>query len=710
MKTTTEQPSCKWNLQWLFIIICTTLVSTFSFGQAGNAPMQQLPPFPGLFAIDGFLQRQGVNGDWLAPDGTDAGINRIFTNAGVAAPGIQFSFLKRDLFSDQTNDEIFTQGAKLNQNPNDWHWTSSKPPQKDDINVATGWVAIQPSNNHIWLAISGDRLATNGTSYIDFEFYQNEISRTGGPIPGGSGGFTSAGPANGRTVGDISLTLEFTGGGSFATIKYLQWQPGAEAGSYDYFPVVPAPGTAFAAANAGTINVPYGAFGDTKYTALQWVEGAIDLTALIGGSGLPGECGSQPFKSLFIKTKSSASSTAELKDFIAPFGLNTCFDHTPPVITCAPTLNLGCNPTIPGPSGTTASDNCNGSVIPVAADGPVQSIGCSRTMTRIWRATDAFGNAATCGQQINWTEDNTGPTIITGGSVDNGANLGCNPTAGAINGALGTATATDACSSPTLSTPVDGSVSSEGCTRTQTRTWTARDACSGITTTASRTISWVVDVTAPVISATGGSLSLGCNPTQGDINGALGSASATDACGTPTVSSSDGGVGSEGCSRSQTRTFTARDACGNTSTTSRTATWTADLTTPTLNTGGTVANGANLGCNPTAAAINGALGTASATDACSNPTLSTPVDGSVSSEGCSRSQTRTFKATDACGNTSTASRTISWIADLTPPTLTTGGTVANGANLGCNPTAAAINGALGTASATDACSNPTSEA
>jgi len=69
MKTNTEQPSCKWNLQWLFILICTTLVSTVSFGQPGIAPMQQLPAFPGLFAIDGYLQRQGANGDWLQAAG-----------------------------------------------------------------------------------------------------------------------------------------------------------------------------------------------------------------------------------------------------------------------------------------------------------------------------------------------------------------------------------------------------------------------------------------------------------------------------------------------------------------------------------------------------------------------------------------------------------------------------------------------------------------
>ena len=78
--------------------------------------------------------------------------------------------------------------------------------------------------------------------------------------------------------------------------------------------------------------------------------------------------------------------------------------------------------------------------------------------------------------------------------------------------------------------------------RTQTRTWTARDAC-GNTSTASRTVTWTSDNTAPVITTGGTTTTLGCNPTSGDINGALGTATATDGCGTPTVSApSDGTV------------------------------------------------------------------------------------------------------------------------------------------------------------------------
>jgi hypothetical protein len=235
--------------------------------------------------------------------------------------------------------------------------------------------------------------------------------------------------------------------------------------------------------------------------------------------------------------------------------------------------------------------------------------------------------------------------------------------------------------------------------RTQTRTWTARDFC-GNTSTASRTVNWIADLTPPVLTTGGTGTSLGCNPSAGDIDAALGTATATDACGIPTVTSSDGSVTSDGCARTQTRTWTARDFCGNTSTASRTVTWTADLTPPVLTTGGT---GTSLGCNPSAGDINGALGTATATDACGVPTVSSS-DGSVTIDGCSRSQTRTWTARDFCGNTSTASRTVTWTADLTPPVLTTGGT---GTSLGCNPSAVDINGALGTATATDACGVPT---
>src|SRR5205085_2196468 len=77
-----------------------------------------------------------------------------------------------------------------------------------------------------------------------------------------------------------------------------------------------------------------------------------------------------------------------------------------------------------------------------------------------------------------------------------------------------------------------------------------------------------------------------------------------------------------------------------------------------------------LGCNPSAADIDAALGTATATDNCSvgTPTAS---DSAMTSSGCGRSQTRTWNVSDACGNpAASVSRTVTWTVDTIAPSLT----------------------------------------
>src|SRR5688572_13975129 len=103
-----------------------------------------------------------------------------------------------------------------------------------------------------------------------------------------------------------------------------------------------------------------------------------------------------------------------------------------------------------------------------------------------------------------------------------------------------------------------------------------------------------------------------------------------DACGTTTVISSDALLDALPILRSQIRTFTATDACGNTATDSRTITWTEDLTAPVITITQTPLP---AGCNPSAAAINAALGTATASDACGTPTVISS-DAAVTSTGC----------------------------------------------------------------------------
>jgi hypothetical protein len=163
------------------------------------------------------------------------------------------------------------------------------------------------------------------------------------------------------------------------------------------------------------------------------------------------------------------------------------------------------------------------------------------------------------------------------------------------------------------------------------------------------------------ISTSGNSLTLGCNPSASAIDLALGTATATDACGTPTVTASTGAV-SGACSKSQTRTFTAIDACGNSSTASRTATWTDDPTPPTI-----TCPAAQPFCQ--VAGNNYTIPAATATDNCAGAiTFSYVKSGANTGSGSGANAsgvytnagvtTVIFTATDACGNSSTCSTTV----------------------------------------------------
>src|SRR5439155_10214253 len=140
-----------------------------------------------------------------------------------------------------------------------WSWTIGSANGKTDISNFLLHTATD-TNGHSWIMIAADRLSTSGDSYIDFEFLQNTLARTG------NGAFLSAGPHGGRTTNDLLLSLAFTSGGSVPDFFAWQWQPNG-SGGYAYVDVttnLPA-GRVFVALNTNTILVPYGAFGTNKY-------------------------------------------------------------------------------------------------------------------------------------------------------------------------------------------------------------------------------------------------------------------------------------------------------------------------------------------------------------------------------------------------------------------------------------------------------------
>src|SRR5678809_1398011 len=77
----------------------------------------------------------------------------------------------------------------------------------------------------------------------------------------------------------------------------------------------------------------------------------------------------------------------------------------------------------------------------------------------------------------------------------------------------------------------------------------------------------------------------------------------------------------------------------------------------------------NIGCNPIASAINAAFTAPTFTDNCSTPTV--VVTNAHTGTGCLQSDTRTWTATDGCGNDIAVSQTISYTVDTQDPTVAT---------------------------------------
>ncbi len=348
----------------------------------------------------------------------------------------------------------------------------------------------------------------------------------------------------------------------------------------------------------------------------------------------------------------------------------TIKDDTPPVITCPGDKVFDC---VEGDGGTaTATDNCTDAIAIQISSSDVSNLdACGLgTITRTWTATDCAGNSSTCVQTIT-IKDDTPPVITCPGDKV----FDC------VEGDGGTATATDNCTDA-----VDIQISSSDVSNldacglgTITRTWTATD-CAGNSSTCVQTIT-IKDDTPPVITCPGDKV-FDC------VEGDGGTATATDNCTDAVdiqISSSD--VSNlDACGLGTiTRTWTATDCAGNSSTCVQTITI-KDDTPPVI----TCPGDKVFDC------VEGDGGTATATDNCTDA-----VDIQISSSDVSNLDacglgtiTRTWTATDCAGNSSTCVQTIT-IKDDTPPVITCPG----------DKVFDCVEGDGGTATATDNCTD-----
>lgn len=366
----------------------------------------------------------------------------------------------------------------------------------------------------------------------------------------------------------------------------------------------------------------------------------------------------------------------------------TILDNQPPVITAPATVTTVTNNNQAFATGVslgtaTASDNSGGSVT-VTNNAPAQYPIGNTTVT--WTATDASGNQATA-LQLVIVEDKQAPALTAPADKIVNTNTGANFATG-VN--LGTASATDNSGQPvTISNnaPVQYQLG------VNTITWTAVDAY-GNSSTGIQKIT-VVDAEAPAITEVNNII----------VTAPQGSNTATvPSLGTPIVSDNVGVVllsnnatGTVYPIGTTSVTWTAKDAAGNTTTGVQLVT-VKDGTAPTLV--GLPANlNASCGNIPSAANVT-------ATD---NFDTNVSVQlAQTSTKGTNPAQvnfynytiTRTWTATDAAGNTTSASRTIA-VADTEAPVFgSLSNIVTNNAAGTCGAT---VNY---TATATDGCGSP----
>ena len=340
----------------------------------------------------------------------------------------------------------------------------------------------------------------------------------------------------------------------------------------------------------------------------------------------------------------------------------TVDDSTPPTITtCAANITIECDEsTDPSNTGlSSATDNCDPAPVVTYSDATVAG-GCPQeyTITRTWTATDICGNGTNCTQIIT-VDDSTPPTITNCAA---NITIECDESTEPAN--TGLTSATDNCDTAPVVTYSDATVGGQ-CPQeyTITRTWTATDAC-GNGTNCTQVIT-VEDTTPPVITDCPISVTIECDESILPLNTGL--ASATDNCDpAPVVTYSDATVAG-GCPQeySITRTWTATDACGNSSTCSQSVI-VEDTTVPTIT---VCPPNTTIECDESTDPAN--TGLASATDNCDPAPVVTYSDATVAG-GCPQEYTitRTWTATDACGNGTNCTQVIT-VDDSTPPTITT---------------------------------------
>ena len=263
---------------------------------------------------------------------------------------------------------------------------------------------------------------------------------------------------------------------------------------------------------------------------------------------------------------------------------------------------------------------------------------CPRVITRTWRGVDDCGQIATCSQTVT-VVDTTAPTINCGPNQT----VNCGTTWN-----FSTPTYSDNCTpAASLALTIVSTTTNGVCPQVITRVWKVTDLC-GNSANCTETVT-VVDTTPPTINC-GPNQTVNCGTTWN-----FSTPTYSDNC-TPVaglvltvVSTTTSGV----CPVVITRIWQVTDLCGNKAICSETVTI-QDLIPPTITCAPNkaVPCGAQWNFNPPTATDNCPVGAAG------TPNVTIAVVGTVTNSLCPLVVTRTWSATDGCGNSSQCSQTV----------------------------------------------------
>jgi hypothetical protein len=324
----------------------------------------------------------------------------------------------------------------------------------------------------------------------------------------------------------------------------------------------------------------------------------------------------------------------------------TIDDEIAPVINGVPADAIVSCSAIPAPAQVTVSDNCSQQLVALLSEDSIPGASnCSYRLIRTWSVSDACGNPAMKRQELT-VVDTTGPQFVAIDAV----HVSC-----VQDIPVFTPVATDNCDTDLIVALISiDTLGNFPCNGALKYKWSATDNC--INVAYLEAFVYVADTVAPYFTSVPADTTIECGTIVPESF-----AYAMDACGFVEVSSQDSEVQGVGCNRTITRTFTATDACG------RIATYEQIITIgdSELPVWGQLPSNVEVTCSNLIPAVATNL---AATDNCGQPVIDY-LGQSQQGTNCDFTITRTWKASDVCGNAIFHNQLIR-VRDNVAPTFT----------------------------------------